>query len=63
MEYKSIRLPKDFLDEIKKSADMEYRSMVQQLIYWATIGKEVVQKHNAERDMKDTFQNRLLQNV
>ena len=50
MQYKSVRLPADFMDELKKSADNEYRSMSQQLMYWANLGKDVARSYFVEDD-------------
>lgn len=41
MGYKSVRLPADFVDDIKESANNEYRSISQQLMYWANLGKKI----------------------
>jgi hypothetical protein len=50
MQYKSVRLPADFVDEIKKSANDEYRSISQQLMYWANLGKEITRSYFVDDD-------------
>lgn len=50
MHYKSVRLPADFVDEIRKSADNEYRSISQQLMYWANLGKEITKSYFVDDD-------------
>ncbi len=50
MQYKSVRLPADFVDEIKKSANDEYRSISQQLMYWANLGKEITKSYFVDDD-------------
>lgn len=50
MQYKSVRLPADFVDEIKKSANDEYRSISQQLMYWANLGKEITRSYLVDDD-------------
>ena len=41
MHYRSVKLPADFIHEVELSAEREYRSISQQLLYWATLGKEI----------------------
>lgn len=50
MIYKTVKLPADFMDEVKHSAAEEYRSVAQQLLYWANLGKSVAQSHFADED-------------
>jgi hypothetical protein len=50
MLYKTVKLPADFLEEVKKSAGEEYRSVSQQLLYWANIGKQVAKSYFEEDD-------------
>ena len=52
MIYKTVKLPADFLDEVKHSAVEEFRSVSQQLLYWATIGKNIA--HSYFKDKDDT---------
>lgn len=50
MLYKTVKLPADFVDEVKQSATEEFRSVSQQLLYWATLGKNVAQSDFADED-------------
>lgn len=51
MIYKTVKLPADFMDEVKQSATEEYRSVAQQLLYWANLGKSVAaQSYFADED-------------
>lgn len=40
-----MKLPAEFLEEVKQSATEEFRSVSQQLLYWATLGKKVAQSY------------------
>ncbi len=40
MGYKSIRLPEEFVKEVKSWADKDFRTVPQQIQYWAEIGKQ-----------------------
>jgi predicted transcriptional regulator len=40
MNYKSIRLPEEFVEEVKTWADQDFRTVPQQIQYWAEIGKQ-----------------------
>ncbi len=50
MIYKTVKLPADFVDEIKQSATEEFRSVSQQLLYWATLGKKATQSYFIDED-------------
>lgn len=50
MNYRSVKLPADFIHEVELSAEKEYRSISQQLLYWATLGKEVAKSYLVEDD-------------
>lgn len=50
MSYKTVKLPTEFLEEVKKSATEEFRSVSQQLLYWATLGKKVAQSYFEDED-------------
>lgn len=50
MNYKTVKLPADFLDEVKSSAIEEFRSVSQQLLYWATLGRSVAQSYFTDED-------------
>ena len=41
----TVKLPTDFLDEIKTAAKIEYRSASQQLLYWAKLGQQVAMSY------------------
>lgn len=41
MQYRTVKLPADFVKEVEHFAEAEYRSISQQLLYWAKLGKEV----------------------
>ena len=45
MIYKTVKLPSDFVEEVKLYADKEYRSISQQLLYWAELGKEIANSY------------------
>lgn len=45
MTYKTVKLPAEFVEEVKQSATEEFRSVSQQLLYWATLGKKVAQSY------------------
>lgn len=47
MQYRSVKLPSDFIAEVKKSADKEYRSIAQQLLYWANLGKQIASNNKS----------------
>lgn len=38
--YKSIRMPEEFVKEVKEVADKEYRTVPQQIMYWAELGRQ-----------------------
>ncbi|MDR2007637.1 MAG: hypothetical protein LBQ34_01525 [Alphaproteobacteria bacterium] len=40
MNYKSVRLPADFVEEIKEQADREFRTVPQQIQYWTELGRK-----------------------
>jgi len=40
MSYKSIRMPEEFIKEVKEVADKEYRTIPQQIMYWAELSKQ-----------------------
>lgn len=40
MNYVSIRLPEDFIADTKEFANKDYRTIPQQIMYWAELGKE-----------------------
>lgn len=50
MEYKTVKLPAHFVDEVKQSADEEFRSISQQLLYWATLGKKLAHSYFVDDD-------------
>lgn len=50
MNYKTVKLPADFIDEVKSSATEEFRSVSQQLLYWATLGRNVAQSYFTDED-------------
>ena len=50
MNYKTVKLPADFIDEVKNSATEEFRSVSQQLLYWATLGRNVAQSYFTDED-------------
>jgi len=50
MLYKTVKLPANFMDEVKQSATEEYRSVAQQLLYWANLGKNMAQSYFADDD-------------
>ena len=50
MLYKTVKLPATFVDEVKESATEEYRSVSQQLLYWANLGRNVAQSYFADED-------------
>lgn len=50
MIYKTVKLPADFVEEIKQSATEEFRSVSQQLLYWATLGKNIAHSYFVDED-------------
>jgi predicted transcriptional regulator len=40
MAYKSIKLPEEFLQEVKFYADKEYRPLPQQIQHWVELGRQ-----------------------
>jgi len=50
MIYKTVKIPADFLEEVKQSANEEFRSVSQQLLYWATLGRKVAENQYADDD-------------
>lgn len=40
MSFVSIRLPEEFISEIKDFAEKDYRTVPQQIMYWASLGKK-----------------------
>lgn len=50
MTYKTVKLPAEFVEEVKQSATEEFRSVSQQLLYWATLGKKVAQSYFVDDD-------------
>ena len=40
MGFVSIRLPEEFIGEIKDFAEKDYRTIPQQIMYWAELGKQ-----------------------
>ena len=56
MNFKTVKLPADFIDEVKKSATEEFRSVSQQLLYWATLGRNVAQSYFTDEDDSDLGQ-------
>lgn len=50
MTYKTVKLPAEFLEEVKQSATEEFRSVSQQLLYWATLGKKVAKSYFEDED-------------
>lgn len=50
MNYRSVKLPAEFIHEVELSAEKEYRSISQQLLYWATLGKEVAKSYLIDED-------------
>ena len=40
MNYKTVKLPAEFLEEVKQSATEEFRSVSQQLLYCNHLGQE-----------------------
>lgn len=40
MSFKSIRFPVDFVEDTKNFADSDFRTIPQQIMYWAEIGKQ-----------------------
>ena len=50
VNYKTVKLPAEFLEEVKQSATEEFRSVSQQLLYWATLGKKVAQSYFEDED-------------
>lgn len=40
MSFVSIRLPEEFISETKQSASKDYRTIPQQIMYWAELGKK-----------------------
>jgi hypothetical protein len=40
MNYVSIRLPAEFIADTKEFASRDYRTIPQQIMYWAELGKE-----------------------
>jgi hypothetical protein len=40
MSFKSIRFPEEFIENAKDFADKDFRSIPQQIMYWAEIGKQ-----------------------
>ena len=41
MSFKSIRFPNEFVDNTRDFADKDFRTIPQQIMYWAEIGKNV----------------------
>ena len=50
VNYKTVKLPAEFLEEVKQSATEEFRSVSQQLLYWATLGTKVAQSDFEDED-------------
>lgn len=40
MGFVSIRLPEEFIGEAKEFAEKDYRTIPQQIMYWAELGKQ-----------------------
>ena len=40
MQYRSIKLPTGFLDEVECFANIECRSIAQQIMFWTKLGKQ-----------------------
>ena len=40
MGFVSIRLPEEFISEMKAFAEKDYRTVPQQIMYWAELGKQ-----------------------
>ena len=40
MSFVSIRLPEEFISETKDFAEKDYRTIPQQIMYWAELGKK-----------------------
>jgi hypothetical protein len=40
MSFVSIRLPEEFINEAKIFAEKDYRTIPQQIMYWAEVGKK-----------------------
>ena len=40
MGFVSIRLPEEFISETKDFAEKDYRTVPQQIMYWAELGKQ-----------------------
>lgn len=45
MSFISIRLPEEFIGEAKQFAEKDYRTIPQQIMYWAEIGKQQELRH------------------
>ena len=41
MHFKSIRFPDEFVEVAKEFADKDFRSIPQQIMYWAEVGKQI----------------------
>ena len=41
MSFKSVRFPDEFVGGVKTFADKDFRSIPQQIMYWAELGKHV----------------------
>ncbi|MDR0484010.1 MAG: hypothetical protein LBH40_01850 [Alphaproteobacteria bacterium] len=40
MNYKSVRLPAEFVEDVKEQADKDFRTVPQQIQYWTELGKQ-----------------------
>lgn len=45
MSYVSIRLPEEFINDAKDFAEKDYRTIPQQIMYWASLGKKQELRH------------------
>ena len=41
MHLRSIRLPDEFIDQVKQFAEKDFRTIPQQIMYWADLGKQI----------------------
>lgn len=50
--FTQVRVPKDFVNEIKEEAKKQCRSLSQQVVFWCKLGREAEQinlnKHNKD---------------
>ncbi len=53
MNYRSIKIPSDFAAELEIIAKEQCRSLSQQLVYWAKLGRKLSSKQNFESFLAD----------